>query len=248
MAGYKNGFTLQSESGDFVLKVTGYAHADGRFASGDEAEAVTDQFLVRRARPIVQGTVAKYFDFYLNPDFGGGATVIQDAYVDVRFTPKLRFRVGKIKTPFGIERLQSGTEPALRGAGAAQQPGAEPRHRAAGARRAVAGGGRLSARGASTAWRTAAASTRDNNDSKDLAGRLFVQPWRAKGNSPLRGPGLRRGGYGGEGHRPAAPLRLGLPGARLRVRGHRHRQRRPAPVVAAGLRSSSAPSASSPST
>jgi hypothetical protein len=31
VAGYKNGFTLQSETGDFALKLSGYAQADGRF-------------------------------------------------------------------------------------------------------------------------------------------------------------------------------------------------------------------------
>ena len=31
VAGYKNGFTLQSENGDFALKLSGYAQADGRF-------------------------------------------------------------------------------------------------------------------------------------------------------------------------------------------------------------------------
>ena len=35
VAGYKNGFTLQSETGDFVLKLTGYLQADGRFALAD---------------------------------------------------------------------------------------------------------------------------------------------------------------------------------------------------------------------
>ena len=197
VAGYKNGFVLQSESGDFVLKVTGYAHADGRFVSGDEAEAVTDQFLMRRVRPIVQGTVAKYFDFYLNPDFGGGATVIQDAYLDVRFTPKLRFRVGKMKTPFGIERLQSAqslffVERALpnnlvpnRDIGL--QVHGELLQGALGYQlgvlNGVADGGSVDT---------------DNNDSKDVAGRLFVQPWRTKGSSPLRGLGFGVAGTTGK--------------------------------------------------
>jgi len=197
VAGYKNGFTLQSESGDFVLKVTGYAHADGRFASGDEAEAVTDQFLIRRARPIVQGTVAKYFDFYLNPDFGGGNTVLQDAYLDVRFTPKLRFRVGKMKTPFGIERLQSAqsmlfVERALpnnlvpnRDIGL--QVHGELLRGVLGYQLAVLDG---VADGGSV--------DTDNNDSKDLAGRLFVQPWRTKGASPLRGVGFGVAGTTGQ--------------------------------------------------
>jgi phosphate-selective porin OprO/OprP len=203
VAGYKNGFTIQSESGDFVLKVTGYAQADGRFASNDQTEAVTDQFLMRRARPIVQGTVARYFDFYLTPDFGGGATVIQDAYMDVRFTPKLRFRLGKLKTPFGLERLQSAQSLSfveralpnnlvpnrdiglqvhgelLRGALAYQLA----------VLNGVADGGSVDT---------------DNNDSKDLAGRLFVQPWRTKGASLLRGLAF---GVAGTTGKATGPLR-----------------------------------------
>ena len=204
VAGYKNGFVLQSESGDFVLKVTGYAHADGRFASGDQAEAVTDQFLIRRARPIVQGTVAKYFDFYVNPDFGGGTTVLQDAYLDVRFTPKLRFRVGKGKTPFGIERLQSAqslhfVERALpnnlvpnRDIGL--QVHGELLQGALGYQlgvlNGVADGGSVDT---------------DLNDSKDLAGRLFVQPWRKKGSSPLRALGFGVAGTAGKASGPLRP-------------------------------------------
>jgi phosphate-selective porin OprO/OprP len=201
VAGYKNGFVIQSETGDFVLKLAGYAQADGRFMPGDEAEALADQFLVRRARPIVQGTVAKYFDFYVNPDFGGGTAVLQDAYLDVRFTPKLRFRLGKIKTPFGIERLQSGqsllfVERALpnnlvpnRDVGL--QVHGELLQGALGYQLAVLNG---VADGGS--------ADTDNNDSKDLAGRLFVQPWRTKGNSPLRGLGFGVAATTGNGTGP----------------------------------------------
>jgi phosphate-selective porin OprO and OprP len=188
-AGYHNGFTLQSEAGDFVLKLTGYAQADGRFAGGDDANAVIDAFLLRRVRPILQGTVARYFDFYLNPDFGGGLTVLQDAYLDVRFTPKLRFRAGKIKTPFGIERLQSGqsllfVERAL--------PNNLVPNRDVG----LQVHGEL-AQGA-VAYQAAVLNgvpdggsvDLDTNDGKDLAGRLFVQPWTSSGASPLRGLGF----------------------------------------------------------
>ena len=34
--------------------------------------------------------------------------MLQDAWLDVNFTPKLRVRAGKMKVPFGLERLQSG--------------------------------------------------------------------------------------------------------------------------------------------
>ncbi|HSE43575.1 MAG TPA: porin, partial [Acidobacteriota bacterium] len=56
------------------------------------------------------GTVFKYFDFKIMPDFGGGTTVLQDAYLDARFHPAFKVRFGKGKTPFGLERLQSATD------------------------------------------------------------------------------------------------------------------------------------------
>ena len=219
VAGYKNGFTLQSETGDFVLKVTGYFQADGRFAVGDDASLVPDQLILRRARPMVTATVAKYFDLYVMPDFGLGTAVIQDAYIDVHFTNKLRFRAGKLKTPFGIERLQSGAsllfvERALpnflvpnRDIGL--QVHGELIGGALGYQLAVLNG--VADGGSSDA---------DTNDSKDLAGRVFLQPWRKKGRSPLRGLG-----YGVAGTTGKARLRLGVAGDGVLLRLHRHRQR-----------------------
>jgi phosphate-selective porin OprO/OprP len=202
--GYRNGFTLQSESGDFVLRLTGYAQADGRFATDDDAGNVTNQFLMRRIRPILSGTVAKYFDFYLNPDFGNGTVVIQDAYLDVHFSNKLRFRPGKIKSPFGLERLQSGAsllfvERALpnnlvpnRDVGL--QVHGELAEGIVGYQAAVLNGvtdgGNIDL---------------DTNDSKDLVGRLFLQPFRTKGTSPLRGLGIGVAGSTGTANGPLRP-------------------------------------------
>jgi phosphate-selective porin OprO/OprP len=189
VAGYKNGFTMQSETGDYVLKLTGYIHADGRFVNGDHATFVTDSFLVRRARPILQGTVARYFDFYLNPDFGSGATVLQDAFIEVRFTPRLRFRAGKMKTPFGIERLQSAqnlafVERALpnnlvpnRDMGL--QVHGELGEGVFGYQAAILNG-----------VQDGGSVDIDTNDSKELAGRVFLQPFKTRGTSPLRGLGF----------------------------------------------------------
>lgn len=197
MAGYKNGFTLQSETGDFVLKLTGYAQADGRFAIGDDANLVTNTFLMRRVRPIVQGTVAKYFDFYLNPDFGGGTTVIQDAYIDTRFTPKLRFRAGKIKTPFGIERLQSGAS--LTFVERALPNNLVPNRDVGLQVHGELGQGVFGYQAAVLNGAPDGGSVdTDTNDSKDLAGRVFFQPWKTKGTSPLRGLGIGIAGTKGK--------------------------------------------------
>ncbi len=61
---------------------------------------------MRRARPIIEGTFANIFDFRFNPDFAGGKTVIQDAFVAARFNPLFVVTAGKFKEPFGLERLQ----------------------------------------------------------------------------------------------------------------------------------------------
>ena len=105
----KGGFLLTSPDGDFVIKIRGYVQADSRFFLQDQPTAI-DTFTLRRVRPIFEGTVYKIFDFRIMPDFGGGTTVLQDAYLDAKFHPLLKLRFGKAKAPFGLERLQSGTD------------------------------------------------------------------------------------------------------------------------------------------
>jgi phosphate-selective porin OprO/OprP len=56
---------------------------------------------------LFEGTVFKYFDFRLLPDWGGGTAVLQDGYIAARVSPAFRFQAGKFKGPVGLERLQS---------------------------------------------------------------------------------------------------------------------------------------------
>lgn len=90
-----DGFSLQSEGGDYRLQLRGYVHFDGRFFAGDEGALAIDTFTLRRVRPILQGSLGRYFDFNLMPDFGGGTTVLQDAWLDFKPSGKLKLRVGK---------------------------------------------------------------------------------------------------------------------------------------------------------
>ena len=105
-ASSEDGFVLRAEDGRYRLQLKALVQFDGRFFPGDSANALTDNLLVRRARPILQGTVARYFDFNLTPDFGAGVATILDAYVDAKASPKLGVRVGKQKPPIGVEHLQ----------------------------------------------------------------------------------------------------------------------------------------------
>lgn len=202
-----DGFSLSSESGDFRLQLRGYAHFDGRFYPGDDARAATDSFLLRRVRPILSGTVGKYFDFNLTPDFGGGAAVIQDAYVELRASPRLRVRVGKQKSPVGLERLQSATALAFveRAYPSALLPVRDVGlqvtgdllggvvHYAAGVFDGAPDGGSVDA---------------DAQDSKDLAGRLFLSPWK-RGRGPLKGLGFGLAGTTGDQTGAPAAYRSG---------------------------------------
>ena len=106
----KDGFSLKSADGAFQLKLRGYTQLDGRFYSGDDERPANDTFLLRRIRPIVEGTLFKIFDFRIMPDFAQGQTVLFDGYLEGRFSPAFKVRAGKFKPPVGLERLQSATD------------------------------------------------------------------------------------------------------------------------------------------
>src|SRR5439155_16800034 len=70
-----------------------------------------DSLLLRRARPILQGTIYRDFDFLFIPDFGGSSSPqIFDAYLNYRYSPALQLRAGKFKSPIGLEQLVSDPE------------------------------------------------------------------------------------------------------------------------------------------
>ena len=104
VAGWQDGFFIQSPDGNNRLLFGIVAQADGRF-SIDSERPITNTFALRKLRPTLSGRVARYFDFKIMPDFGNGATVVADAYFDIRFSPKLRVRSGKDKSPVGYELL-----------------------------------------------------------------------------------------------------------------------------------------------
>ena len=106
----REGFSLRSADGNFQLKLRGYVQSDGRFYSDKGSNGTADTFVMRRVRPILEGTLFKNVDFRVMPDFGEGRTVLQDAYLDLRFTPAVKLRAGKFKSPFGLERLASATD------------------------------------------------------------------------------------------------------------------------------------------
>ena len=82
LAGWQDGFYVNSADGDFKLKLRGLVQLDPRFFPAEDGDTGTDSFTLRRLRPILEGTVYKYVDFKLMPDFGEGKTVLQDGYLE----------------------------------------------------------------------------------------------------------------------------------------------------------------------
>ena len=85
----QDGFAMRSPNGDYKLQLEGVLQVDSRTFFGNSQVVGDDAFLIRRARPILQGTVARDFDFLFVPDFAGTTPQIFDAYVNYKYSPAL---------------------------------------------------------------------------------------------------------------------------------------------------------------
>jgi phosphate-selective porin OprO/OprP len=103
----RNGFVIKSSDNAYVLRLGGNVQLDSRWYF-DKTSAVggnSDTFTLRKVRPVLEGVVYDKIGFRLMPDFGGGQTVLQDAYAEYRHSDTVNLRAGKFKVPFGLERL-----------------------------------------------------------------------------------------------------------------------------------------------
>ena len=124
-----NGFSIESADGKNSIKLGGLVQYDYRdFNNGandvrnrSDARAGTldretgfhdanDTWLARRLRPNIQGTLFGKYDYRFQEEFAGGSASVVDAYVDGRFDPAFKVRVGKYKPYVGLERLQGGAD------------------------------------------------------------------------------------------------------------------------------------------
>lgn len=104
----EDGIGIKSADDAFNLRFRGLYQADSRWffndpIPGDQA----DQFLMRRVRPMLDGTFFGKYGFRIVPEFAGGNATLLDAYLDANLSPQLKIRAGKFKGPIGLERMQS---------------------------------------------------------------------------------------------------------------------------------------------
>jgi phosphate-selective porin OprO/OprP len=89
------------------IHIGGLLQTEARTFLHDDHKLYTNDLVLRRARIDINGTVANDVDFRILPDFGLGATTIQDAWIDVHYhTDAIRLQVGKFKEPVGLELIQ----------------------------------------------------------------------------------------------------------------------------------------------
>lgn len=105
-----NGLWFTDEERSTRLQVHGFVQADGRFFTSDLKDQRPDKLFFRRIRPILEGTLFNTLDFRFMPDFGQDNPQIQDAYVELKFFSLAKPRIGKFKTPIGLEDLRSDSE------------------------------------------------------------------------------------------------------------------------------------------
>jgi len=101
----QKGAAFKSGDGNYELKLRGLLQGDARVFLGDSDQ--NDTFLLRTARPTLEGSLGTLVAYRFTPEFASDSASIVDAYADLRFDPAYTVRVGKFTSPVGLERLQS---------------------------------------------------------------------------------------------------------------------------------------------
>jgi phosphate-selective porin OprO and OprP len=190
-----DGFAISSADGQFGVQLKGLLQLDSRTFFNDSGTRGNDGFLLRRARPMVQGTLWSDFDFLFVPDFGGtGNPQIFDAYVNYRCKPGLQLRAGKFKVPVGLEQLQADADVMFneRSLVTAMVPNRDLGVQLHGE---IFEGLFGYAAGIFNGVGDARNSSNfDFDDNKSFAGRVFFQPFKRSSSPLLQGIGLGVGG------------------------------------------------------
>lgn len=191
-----SGFTIKSGDGNFLLKIGADLQIDNRTFTGAGSTGLTDQILLRRVRPTFSGTVYKYVDYYLRPDFGQGSTIIYDAYVQLNYIPHFSLRVGKFKPPVGLERLQSDDDTSFieRGLPTLLVPSRDIGYQLSGDLLKKRVNFQL---GVFNGVVDNSLSDASVTSHRDYAGRVFLTPFAATEKHPLKGLGFGLGASGG---------------------------------------------------
>jgi phosphate-selective porin OprO/OprP len=193
------GFRIQSANDDYRIRFGGLMQINPRFFPSGENKNTSSTFYVNKARPIISGAFAKYYEFQITPDFGQGKTSLQDAWLNVAYIPQAQFQMGKYKAPVSLERAQS--DPALQFIQRSELQNLVPNRDIGAQIWGILFGKRVSYYLAfmNGVPNNTSSTDFDTNDAKDFSGRFYLTPFRGSDNQWLEGIGFGMGGtYGNE--------------------------------------------------
>ncbi|MDR3633888.1 MAG: porin [Isosphaeraceae bacterium] len=102
---FGEGLEFGSDDGEFKLQFHDLTQAEYRsfspIHSGDSF--LKSQFFMPRQRWYFTGRVTKNIEFYTVINRGYGSLDLLDAFLTLRYDPRLRFRIGRMKTPYLYE-------------------------------------------------------------------------------------------------------------------------------------------------
>ena len=93
---------------DAQIEFGGRLHS--QFATSSATDGKSTDFFTRRARLTLDIHISPLLDARVQPDFGGGAIDLKDAYFRLNLDPGLRFSMGQFKRAFDIFQLDSSTD------------------------------------------------------------------------------------------------------------------------------------------
>ena len=183
--------------GDVEVKFRGLLQADGRFYIDDDAVPQNDTFLWRRAQLTLEGSWGPLLAFRITPELAGDSVTLLDAWADLRFDPRATLRIGKTKSPVGLERLQSsGSLEMVELAFPSElAPGREIGVQLQGEFAQSAVNYVFGVYNGTADGRDAATTNPDNNF--EIGARVFVEPWK-NGGGALSGLGFGIAGSTGD--------------------------------------------------
>ena len=95
-------------SGTAQVEFTGRFHT--QFNTTSTSNAVSTEWLVRRARFTANITVNDFISGRIMPEFGEGSVKLRDGWVRLTFSPGVHLTLGQFKRPFDLFQLTSSTK------------------------------------------------------------------------------------------------------------------------------------------
>jgi phosphate-selective porin OprO/OprP len=186
----REGFYIRSGDNAYSLRLGGNIQLDSRWYPDKTTPigGTTDQFILRKVRPVLEGVFYDKIAFRIMTDFGQGSTVLQDAYIEYRHNKAINIRAGKYKPPIGLERLQADAETEFveRSLPTNLVPNRDLGIQLGGSVLTDALSYQVGVFNGNVDNSTVDA---DTNDQKDYLARLFAEPFR-NGESALKGLGV----------------------------------------------------------